>query len=139
MIEGPLTGASSSDAASSEDMTALAATVSTNTSAITLKAPIADLTLAEVSIATHSGEIGALQTSFNNLGNSFYTKTLTDGFLTAKQDVIGAGGLAIDRTASLQAVRDSKALGSELVTAQGTISTHTPVRLLRLGVANRLP
>ena len=85
MIEGPLTGASSGDAVSSEDMTALTATVSTNTSAITLKAPIADLTLAEVSIATHSGEIGGLQNSFNNIGNSFYTKPLTDGFLSASK------------------------------------------------------
>jgi len=128
MIQGPLTGATESDSASASDVTELTAIVSTNTTAITLKAQAADLTVATTAISTHSGEIGALQTGFNGLGNSFYTKTLTDGFLTAKQDVVGAGDLAIDRTASLQASLDSKAAGSELVTAQGTISTHTPVK-----------
>ena len=121
MIEGPLTGATE---ASASDVTELAATVATNTTAITLKAQAADLTVATTAISTHSGEIGALQTGFNGLGNSFYTKTLTDGYLNAKQNVIGAGGLDIDRIASLQAALDSKAVGSELVTAQGTISTH---------------
>ena len=70
MIEGPLTGASAGDAASASDVTAL-----------------------EALTATHSGQIGALQTGFNGLGNSFYTKALTDGLLTAKQDVVGAGSL----------------------------------------------
>ena len=68
MIEGPLTGATE---ASASDVTELAATVATNTTAITLKAQAADLTLAEAVISTHSGEIGALQSGFNNLGNSF--------------------------------------------------------------------
>ena len=99
MIQGPLTGATESSA---EDVTALTAVVATNTAAI-----------------------NSINNSYNNLGNSFYTKALTDGLLTAKQNVIGAGGLSIDRTASLQATLDSKAVGSELVTAQGTISTHT--------------
>ena len=102
MIEGPLSGATASDSASASDVTAL-----------------------ELLTATHSGQIGALQLGFNGLGNSFYTKVLTDGFLGAKQDVIAAGDLTIDRTASLQTTLDAKAAGSELVTAQGTISTHT--------------
>ena len=93
MIEGPLTGATE---ASASDVTELAATVATNTTAITLKAQAADLAVATTAISTHSGEIGALQTGFNGLGNSFYTKALTDGFLTAKQDVVGAGRLDID-------------------------------------------
>ena len=125
MIEGPLTGAMDSESASASDVTELAAFVTTNTAAIVLKAPASDLAVATTAISTHSNEIGALQTGFNGLGNSFYTKALVDGFLTAKQDVVGAGGLAIDRRASLQAALDSKAIGSELVTAQGTVSAHT--------------
>ena len=56
MIQGPLTGAAP-DSASASDVTALAATVSTNVTEIALKAQAVDLTLAEVSIATQSGEI----------------------------------------------------------------------------------
>ena len=81
MIEGPLTGAANSDAASASDVTALTATVTTNVTEIALRAQAADLTLAEASITTQSGEIGALQTGFNGLGNSFYTKPLTDALL----------------------------------------------------------
>ena len=60
MIEGPLTGATASDAASASDVTAL-----------------------EALAATHSGQIEALQTGFGGLGNIFYTKSLTDGLLSA--------------------------------------------------------
>ena len=74
MIEGPLTGATDSDSASASDVTALAATVSTNVTAIALKAQAADLTVVEALAATHSGQIGALQAGFNGLGNSSYTK-----------------------------------------------------------------
>ena len=108
MIEGPLTGAADSDSASADDVIALAAVVTTNTTAISLKAQAADLAVATTAISTHSGEIGAIQTSINGLANSFYTKPLTDGLLSAKQDVIAAGGLSIDQVSSLQATLDAK-------------------------------
>ena len=113
---------------SAEDVTALTGVVATNTAAINTKADGSTLTTAESTISTHTGQIASINNSYNNLGNIFYTKPLTDGLLAGKQNVIGAGGLSIDRTASLQATLDSKAVGSELVTAQGTISTPTPVK-----------
>ena len=126
MIQGPLTGATDSeDSASASDLATLTAVVTTNTATISTKADDSALTIAEGTISTHTGQIASLNNSYNNRGNSFYTKVLTDGLLTAKQNVIGAGDLTIDRTATLQATLDSKAAGSELVTAQGTISTHT--------------
>ena len=125
MIQGPLTGATDSDSASAEDVTALTGVVATNTAAINTKADGSALTTAESTISTHTGQIASINNSYNNLGNSYYTKVLTDGLLTSRQNVIGDGDLSIVRTASLQAVLDSKATGSELVTAQGTISTHT--------------
>lgn len=125
MIEGPLTGATdSSDAASAADVSALAVTVATNTSAISTKADGTALATAESTISTHTEEIVGLTTSFSNLGNSFYTKALTDALLSSKQATIGDGDLTIARTASLQAVLDVKAIGSDMTTAQGTLSTH---------------
>ena len=125
MIEGPLTGATDSDAASSADVTALAATVASNTTAITTKAAVADLTVVEGTTATHTGQIASLNNSYNNLGNSFYTKILTDSLLSGKQATLGDGDLSIARTASLQATLDAKATVSDLTLVQGTISTHT--------------
>ena len=125
MIEGPLTGATESDAATAADVTALAAAVAGNTTAITTKAAAADLTVVEGTTATHTGQIASLNNSYNNLGNSFYTKILTDSLLSGKQATLGDGDLSISRTASLQATLDAKATGSDLTTAQGTISTHT--------------
>ena len=88
MIEGPLSGKSESDSASAADLTALTATVAGNTSALAAKAPttVADalatevstkasgsgLTAAEATIATHTGQLVNLNTSVNNMGNSFY-------------------------------------------------------------------
>ena len=54
MIQGPVTGAISSDSASAADVTALAAVVDT-------KATSVDLVAAETTINTQSGEVGALQ------------------------------------------------------------------------------
>ena len=108
MIEGPLTGATESDAASSADVTALAATVATNTTAITTKAAAADLATAEGTLVTHTGQLVGLTTSFNNIGNSFYNKTLTDALLSGKQATVGDGDLTIARTSLLQTALDGK-------------------------------
>ena len=124
MIEGPLTGATA-DAASSADVTALEAIVTGNTTAIATKAAAADLTVVEGTTATHTGQIASLSNSYNNLGNSFYTKILTDSLLSGKQATLGDGDLSIARTASLQATLDAKATVSDLTLVQGTISTHT--------------
>ena len=78
MIEGPLSGKSDSDSASAVDLAALAVEVST-------KASGSGLTIAEADIATHTGQIVSLNTSVNNMGNSFYTKSLTDALLSGKQ------------------------------------------------------
>ena len=99
MIQGPLSGNRSSDGASAEDVTALTGVVATNTS---------ELVTAQGTISTHTGQITSINNSYNNLGNSFYTKALTDGLLTAKQNVVGAAGLDIDRIALLQATLDSR-------------------------------
>jgi len=99
MIEGPLTGATDSDAASAADVTALAATVATNTTSIGTTA--ADLATAEGTISTHTGQIASLNNSYNNLGNSFYTKVFTDALLSGKQAVVGDGDLTIARTSGL--------------------------------------
>jgi len=125
MIQGPLTGATESDSASASDVTALTGVVATNTAAISTKADGSERVTLQGTLSTHTAQIASINNSYNNLGNSYYTKVLTDGLLTSKQAVIGAGDLSIDRTASLQAALDSKAIGSELVTAQGTITTHT--------------
>ena len=87
MIEGPLSGKVESDSASAADLTALTATVAGNTSAITAKAPTSvvdalatevatkasgsGLIAAEAAITTHTGQIVSLNTSVNNMGNSF--------------------------------------------------------------------
>ena len=65
MIEGPLSGASSSDAASAGDLIALSATVSVNTTAIATKAPTVDLTTAQADLIVHTGQIAALHSSYN--------------------------------------------------------------------------
>ena len=78
MIEGPLSGKVDSDAASVADVVALTATVSGNTTAINTKADGSALTTAEGTISTHAGQIVGLTNSFNNFGNSYYTKVLTD-------------------------------------------------------------
>ena len=90
MIQGPVTGAISSDSAA--DVTALTATVNNNTTEIALRAQAADLATAQGTISTHAGEIGALQNGFNNLGTSFYTKPLTDALLNAKQENLSNNG-----------------------------------------------
>ena len=72
MIQGPCSGAiSEADSASQADLTALATTVSGNTSTISTMAATADLTAAESDITTHTGQIASLTTSFNNIGNDF--------------------------------------------------------------------
>ena len=108
MIEGPLTGATESDAASAADVTALAATVATNTTAITTKAAAADLATAEGTLTTHTGQIASLNNSYNNLGTSFYTKALTDALLSGKQATVGDGDLTIARTSGLQTALGGK-------------------------------
>ena len=102
MIEGPLTGATESDAASAADVTALAAEVAGNTTALGTKAAAADLATAEGTLVTHTGQLVGLTTSFNNIGNSFYNKTLTDALLSGKQATVGDGDLTIARTSGLQ-------------------------------------
>ena len=85
-----------------------------NSTAITTKAATTALTVAEASIVTPTGEIGALQNSVNGLGNSFYTKALTEELLSGKEAAIADGALTIARTNGLQAAID---------TNQGTIQT----------------
>ena len=108
MIEGPLSGKSDSDAASADDLTALTATVVGNTSALAAKAPTtvvdalattvatkassSGLTAAEATIATHTGQLVSLNTSVNNMPDSFYTKTLTDALLSGKQATLASNG-----------------------------------------------
>ena len=106
MIEGLLTGATESDTASAADVTALAATVATNTTAITTKAAAADLATAEGTLTTHTGQIASLNNSYNNLGNSFYTKVFTDALLAGKQATVADGDLSIARTSGLQTALD---------------------------------
>ena len=106
MIEGPLTGATDSDAASSADVTALAVTVASNTTAIAGNDTA--LATAEGTISTHTGQIASLNNSYNNLGNSFYTKVLTDALLSGKQATVGDGDLTIARTSGLQTTLDGK-------------------------------
>ena len=104
MIEGPLSGKAESDSASAADLIALTATVAGNTSAITAKAPTtvvdalatevstkasgSGLIAAETAITTHTGQIVSLNTSVNGIGNSFYTRTLTDALLSGKQNIL---------------------------------------------------
>ena len=108
MIEGPLSGKSECDSAPAADLTALTATVAGNTSALAAKAPTtvvdglatevsrkasgSGLTAAEAAITTHTGQIVSLNTSVNNIGNSFYTKTLTDALLSGKQATLANNG-----------------------------------------------
>ena len=114
MIEGPLSGSTGSDATSAALAATVAGntssmgtkapttTVDALAQEVTLKAPTTtvdaltvtvsskaaatDLTAAEASIATHSGEIAAVTSSANNIGTSFYNKTLTDALLSGKVD-----------------------------------------------------
>ena len=102
MIQWPLTGATESDAASSADVAALTATVSTHSTKIATKDLNTTLTAATVSITSHTGEIGPVQTSFNGLRESFYTKPLADALLNGKQPTITDGSLSIARTTGLQ-------------------------------------
>ena len=109
MIEGPCSGAiSEADNASAADVAALTGVVATNTTAIATKAAAADLTTAEGTLTTHTGQIASLNNSYNNLGNSFYTKVFTDALLYGKQAVVGDGVLTIARTSGLQTVLDGK-------------------------------
>ena len=55
-------------------MITLTAAVAANSTDITTKAATTALTVAEASIVAHTGEIGALQTSVNGLGNSFWLR-----------------------------------------------------------------
>ena len=91
MIEGPPTGATESDAASAADVTALAAAVAGNTTALGTKAAAADLATAEGTISAHTGQIASLNNSYNNLGTSFYTKVFTDALLAGKQTTVADG------------------------------------------------
>ena len=109
MIEGPLTGATESDAATAADVTALAAAVAGNTTALGTKAAATDLATAEGTISAHTGQIASLNNSYNNLGNSFYTKVFTDALLSGKQAVVGDGDLTIARTSGLQTALDDLA------------------------------
>ena len=85
MIEGPLSGKSESDSASAVDLAALAVEVST-------KASGSGLTIAEADIATHTGQIVSLNASVNNMGNSFYTKSIADALLSGKQATLANQG-----------------------------------------------
>ena len=133
MIEGPLSGKSESDSASAADLTALTATVAGNTSTLTAKAPTtvvdalatevstkasgSGLTAAEATIATHTGQLVSLNTSVNNMGNNFYTKTLTDALLSGKAPTTVVDALATEVS--------TKASGSGLTAAETSIVTHT--------------
>ena len=82
MIQGPLSGkVEDTDNASATDVTALTALVATNTTGITAKAEISTVDALTTTVTTNSGGVASLLNSMNNLGNSFYTKTLTDGLL----------------------------------------------------------
>ena len=94
--------------ANTTDVATLSSTVAGNVTAIATKADSTDLTTAEGTIVTHTGQIAGLNNSFNNIGNSFYTKTLTDALLSAKAPVITDASLTIARTAGLQAAIDAK-------------------------------
>ena len=108
MIQGPLSGAVESDSANSSDVAALSALVATNSTEMAEKAPTTALTATAASITAHTGEIGALQTSLNGLGNSFYAKTIADTLLADKQTTITDGSLSIARTTGLQTAIDGK-------------------------------
>ena len=87
MIEAPCSRAiSDADSAIAADVTALTATVATNTSAIAAKTDGTVLAIAESVITTHTGQIVSLNKSYNNLGNSFYTKVLNDALLAGKEN-----------------------------------------------------
>ena len=116
MIQGPLTGATESDAASGADVAALTTVVEGNTTTISSKADSSALTTAEGTISTHTGQLAALNASVNGLGNNFYTKALTDGLLSGKQAVITDADLTIARTSGLQAALDVKAIASTVYT-----------------------
>ena len=143
MIEGPLSGKSESDAASADDLTALTATVAGNTSALATKAPTtvvdalattvatkasgSGLTAAEATIATHTGQLAGLTNSFNNIGTSFYTKTLTDALLSGKEPILSDGDLTIARTSGLQSALDAKQATIQCVAANTLTTFTTPV------------
>ena len=143
MIEGPLSGKSDSDAASADDLTALTATVAGNTSALAAKAPTtvvdalattvatkassSGLTAAEATIATHTGQLAGLTNSFNNIGTSFYTKTLTDALLSGKEPILSDGDLTIARTSGLQSALDAKQATIQCVAANTLTTFTTPV------------
>lgn len=50
----------------------------------------------------HSAGIASLNTSFNNLGNSYYTKPFVDAMVALKQNIITDGSLTIAKTNGLQ-------------------------------------
>ena len=125
MIEGPLTGATDSDAASAADVTALAATVASNITAIATKAAASDLTVVEGTTATHTGQIASLNNSYNNLGNSFYTKVFTDALLAGKQTTVADGDLTIARTSGLQSALDGLATDVSLKTNSSLFTSVT--------------
>ena len=52
----------------------------------------------------------------NNLGNSFYTRALTDGLLSGKQAVIADGDLTVARTSGLQTSLTAKANVADVYT-----------------------
>ena len=94
--------------ANATDVATLSSTVAGNVTAIATKADGGALTTAEGTLVTHTGQIAGLNSSFNNIGNSFYTKSLTDALLSGKQATIGDGDLTVARTNGLQSAIDAK-------------------------------
>ena len=93
--------------ANTTDVSALTTTVAANTTAITTKADGSALTSAERTIVTHTGLIAGLTSSYNNIGNSFYTKTLTDALLSGKQNALsnnGGSGIGLLNNAEVRQV-----------------------------------
>ena len=99
MIEGPLSGASSADAASQVDLDTLTATVAGNTTVIGTKADGSALTTAE-------GEIAGLQTSVATKANA--------------ADVVTLSSTVAGNTTAIA----TKADGSALTTAEALLVTH---------------
>ena len=132
MIQGPLSGKVEEEAASAADVTALTDVVSGHTTDIAAKASVSTVDALTTTVATNTGGVSSLLDSMNNLGTSFYTRALTDGLLSGKENSIGDGGLTVARTSGLQAALDAKAVATNVYTkaASDALVDAVPVSML---------
>ena len=132
MFQGPLSGKVEEETASATDVTALTGVVSGHTTGIAAKAETSTVDALSTAVTSNSGGVASLLSSMNNLGNSFYTRLLTDGLLGGKEDTIADGGLTVARTSGLQAALDAKAVAANVYTktASDALVDAVPVSML---------